>query len=98
MMLCLKTLYILVQIASINYTFNKSHLNSFILLVFPHVANFKYVANFRFLTLAAVVSDISICRYDHTLAACFVKLKNRQSAPERGFKQQLLLQYKWGYK
>ena len=50
-MLCLKTLYILVQIALINYTFNKSHLNSFILLVFPHVANFRYVANFRFLTL-----------------------------------------------
>ena len=33
------------------YTFNKSHLNSFILLVFPHVANFRYVANFTFLTL-----------------------------------------------
>ena len=32
-------------------TFNKSHLNSFILLVFPHVANFRYVANFTFLTL-----------------------------------------------
>ena len=35
MMLCLKTLYILVQTALIYYTFNKSHLNSFILLVFP---------------------------------------------------------------
>ena len=33
------------------YTLNKSHLNSFILLIFPHVANFRYVANFMFLTL-----------------------------------------------
>ena len=42
----------LVQKALIYYTFIKSHLNSFNLLVIPHVANFRYVANFRFLTLA----------------------------------------------
>ena len=39
--------YFLVQKALIYYTFNKSHHNSFILLV----ANFRYVANFTFLTL-----------------------------------------------
>ena len=33
------------------YAFYKSHLNSLFLLVFPCVANFRYVANFRFLTL-----------------------------------------------
>ena len=38
-------------------TFNKSHLNSFILLLFPHVANFRYVANFRFLTLT-ILTDL----------------------------------------
>ena len=32
----------------IYYTLNKSHFNSFILLVFPRVVNFRYVANFRF--------------------------------------------------
>ena len=41
----------------IYYTFNKSHLNSFILLVFIHVANLRYVANFRFLTLHHVVDN-----------------------------------------
>ena len=40
-----------VQKALIYYTFNKSHHNSYILLVFSHVANFRYVVNFRFLTL-----------------------------------------------
>ena len=40
-----------VQKPLIYYTFNKSHHNSFILLVFSHVANFRYVANFTFLTL-----------------------------------------------
>ena len=43
--------YFSVQKALIYYTFNKSHHNSFILLVFSHVANFRYVANFTFLTL-----------------------------------------------
>ena len=43
--------YFSVQKALIYYTFNKSHHNSFILLVFSHVTNFRYVANFRFLTL-----------------------------------------------
>ena len=47
-MLCLK---LEIQKASIYYTFNKSHLNSLFLLVFPHVANFIHVANIRFLTL-----------------------------------------------
>ena len=28
-----------------------------VLLVFPHVANFRYVANFTFLTLTAVIID-----------------------------------------
>ena len=43
--------YFSVQKALIYYTVNKSHHNSFILLVSSHVANFRYVANFRFLTL-----------------------------------------------
>ena len=51
MMFLFKNWYFSVQKALIYYTFNKSHLNSFILLVFPHVANFRYVANFTFLTL-----------------------------------------------
>ena len=45
-----------VQKALIYYTFNKSHHNLYILLVFLHVANFRYVANFRFLTL-----NVSTC-------------------------------------
>ena len=40
------------------YTFNKSHRNSFILLVFSHVANFKYVAKFRFLTLHIQLKEV----------------------------------------
>ena len=51
MMILSKNWYFSVQKASIYYTINKSHQNSFILLVFSHVANFTYVANFRFLTL-----------------------------------------------
>ena len=51
MMFLSKNWYFSVQKALIYYTVNKSHHNSFILLVFPHVANFRYVANFRFLTL-----------------------------------------------
>ena len=46
-----KNRYFSVQKALIYYTVNKSHHNSFILLVFSHVANFRYVTNFRFLTL-----------------------------------------------
>ena len=51
MMFLSKNWYISVQKALIYYTVNKSHHNSFILLVFSPVANFRYVANFRFLTL-----------------------------------------------
>ena len=51
MMFLSKTWYFSVQKALIYYTVNKSHHNSFILLVFSHVANFRYAANFRFLTL-----------------------------------------------
>ena len=43
-----------VQKALNYYTFNKSHHNSYILIVFSHVANFRYVANIRFLTLVNV--------------------------------------------
>ena len=46
-----KNWYFSFQKALIYYTVNKSHHNSFILLVFSPVANFRYVANFRFLTL-----------------------------------------------
>ena len=35
--------YFSVQKALIYYTFNKSHHNSFILLVFSHVANFRFL-------------------------------------------------------
>ena len=52
MMFLSKNGYFSVQKALIYYTVNKSHHNSFILLEFSHVANFTYVANFRFLTLA----------------------------------------------
>ena len=51
MMFLSKNWYFSVQKALIYYTVNKSHHNSFILLVFSPVANFRYVANFRFLTL-----------------------------------------------
>ena len=51
MMFLSKNWYFSVQKALIYYTVNISHLNSFILLVFSHVANFRYVANFIFLTL-----------------------------------------------
>ena len=51
MMFLSQNWYFSVQKALIYYTFNKSHHNSFILLVFSHVANFRYVANFTFLTL-----------------------------------------------
>ena len=49
-----------VQKALIYYAVNKSHHNSFILLVFPPVANFRYVANFRFLTLQPVEMEIRL--------------------------------------
>ena len=51
MMFSSKNWYFSVQKALIYYTVNKSHHNSFILLVFSPVANFRYVVNFRFLTL-----------------------------------------------
>ena len=51
MMFLSKNSYFSVQKALIYYTVNKSHHDSFILLVFLHVVNFRYVANFRFLTL-----------------------------------------------
>ena len=51
MMFLSQNWYFSVQKALIYYTLNKSHHNSFILLVFSHVANFRYVANFTFLTL-----------------------------------------------
>ena len=51
MMFLSRNWYFSVQKALIYSTVNKSHHNSFILLVFWHVANFRYVANFRFLTL-----------------------------------------------
>ena len=53
MMFLSKNWYFSVQKALIYYTVNKSHHNSFILLVFSPVANFRYVANFRFLTLTS---------------------------------------------
>ena len=56
MMFLSKNWYFSVQKALIYYTVNKSHHNSFILLVFSPVANFRYVANFRFLTLHTEVS------------------------------------------
>ena len=51
MMFLSKNWYFSIQKALIYCTFNKSHHNSFILSVFSHVANSRYVANFRFLTL-----------------------------------------------
>ena len=51
MMFLSKYWYFSVQKALIYYTVKKSHHNSFILLVFSHMANFRYVAKFRFLTL-----------------------------------------------
>ena len=51
MMFLSKNWYFSVQKALTYYTVNKSHHNSFILLVFSQVVNFRYVANFRFLTL-----------------------------------------------
>ena len=56
MMFLSKNWYFSVQKALIYYTVNKSHHNSFILLVFSQVANFRYVANFRFLTLIILES------------------------------------------
>ena len=58
MMFLSKNWYFSVQKALIYYTVNKSHHNSFILLVFSNVANFRYVANFRFLTLSILASAL----------------------------------------
>ena len=60
MMFLSKNWYFSVQKALIYYTFNKSHHNSFILLVFSHVANFRYVVNFRFLTLVMIFYVLDI--------------------------------------
>ena len=65
MMFCLKLGIFLVQKALIYYTFNKSHLNSFDLLVIPHVANFRYVANFRFLTLIIFHVPLLVIKFMH---------------------------------
>ena len=54
MMFLSKNWYFSVQKALIDYTFNKSHHNSFILLVFLHVANFRYVANLDLLLYKVV--------------------------------------------
>ena len=63
MMFLSKNWYFSVQKALIYYTVNKSHHNSFILLVFLHVANFRYVANFRFLTLPVQKYGVKIAAY-----------------------------------
>ena len=53
-MFCLKLGIYQFKSHNLLYTFNKSHLNLFILLVFSFVANFRYMANFTFLTLNTV--------------------------------------------
>ena len=60
MMFLSKNWYFSVQKALIYYTFNKYFLNSFILLLFSHVVNFRYVASFRFLTLPLTHDFFSI--------------------------------------
>ena len=62
MMFLSKNWYFSVQKVLIYYTVNKSHHNSFILLVFSHVANFRYVANFRLLTLYTEDAPILITK------------------------------------
>ena len=59
MMFLSKNWYFSVQKVLIYYTVNKSHHNSFILLVFSHVANFRYVRNFRFLTLLYLLKKLT---------------------------------------
>ena len=61
MMFLSKNWYFSVQKALIYYTVNKSHHNSFILLVFSPGVNFRYVANFRFLTLTLASSGKIPC-------------------------------------
>ena len=65
MMFLSKNWYFSVQKALIYYTVNKSHHNSFILLVFSPVANFRYVANFRFLTL---IGHINLKKYNYVIS------------------------------
>ena len=67
MMFLSQNWYFSVQKALIYYTFNKSHHNLFILLVFSHVANFRYVANFTFLTLEGLWFDPLSSYGDYTL-------------------------------
>ena len=61
-MFCLKLGSFKFKKTLIYYTFNKPHLNSFILLVFPHVVIFRYVANFTSLTLSSfeVMNDTEV--------------------------------------
>ena len=61
--------YVPVQKALISYTFNKSHLSSLILVVFPHVANFRYVANFTFEFLTLTARDVTQSNYDKIFIA-----------------------------
>ena len=73
MMFLSKNRYFSVQKVLIYYTVNKSHHNSFILLVFSHVANFRYMANFRFLTLIeigvkGIVALVSVRVHMYTLS------------------------------
>ena len=65
MMFLSRNWYFSVQKALIYSTVNKSHHNSFILLVFWHVANFRYVANFRFLTLHTGIPTIVLVPPQH---------------------------------
>ena len=73
MMILSKNWHFSVQKAFIYYTVNKSHHNSFILLVFSHVANF------RFLTL---ITD-SLLRPFKGIIVTFVELVSRTSAEAR---------------
>ena len=72
MMILSKNWYFSVQKALIYYTVNKSHHNSFILLVFSHVANFRYVANLRFLTLHCIETQslVKKCCLFHNHISC----------------------------
>ena len=62
MMFLSKNWYFSVQKTLIYYTVNKSH-DSFVLLVLSPVANFRYVANFRFLTIHVIVNSITVMSF-----------------------------------
>ena len=72
MMFLSKNWYFSVQKALIYYTVNKSHHNSFILLVFSPVVNFRYVANFRFLTLHDLVEVCTLRVLLLIIDTCYV--------------------------